>query len=423
MKARMSPIIHLLLILLLVVSNNVALLAQHATNNGEEYITISGVIKDQKSKKKLSYASISIPGSHIGTITNEDGEFTLKLPESLVAKRIEISHLGYYNLLYPIQETNTEKLSIFMTPNENVLDEIIVLGGNAKTLVDEAIQRIGTNYSGQDNLLTGFYRETVKKRRTYINVAEAVIQIYKTSYEKDIEKDRVQVLKGRQLLSQKAKDTLIVKLQGGPNLSIYTDIVKNKDMLFDPQTLPYYTFTFDEITMIDDRLNYVIDFKSQAILPFALYYGKLYVDKENLTFTRAEVFLSMSDRNKATQAILRKKPFGLRFKPENVSFIITYKQINGKAYLDYVRNEVEFKCDWKRRLFATGYTILSEMVVTDRKTQPIAEIPRQMAFKPTYSLADQVNNFTDEDFWGKYNIIEPTESLENAVSKLKKQQK
>ena len=36
---------------------------------------------------------------------------------------------------------------------------------------------------------------------------------------------------------------------------------------------------------------------------------------------------------------------------------------------------------------------------------------------------DEVDNFTSDNFWGGYNIIEPTESLEHAVNKLKKQQK
>lgn len=37
-------------------------------------------------------------------------------------------------------------------------------------------------------------------------------------------------------------------------------------------------------------------------------------------------------------------------------------------------------------------------------------------------LSDKVLDFADEQFWGAYNIIEPTESLANAVHKLKKQQ-
>ena len=69
----------------------------------------------------------------------------------------------------------------------------------------------------------------------------------------------------------------------------------------------------------------------------------------------------MNDRNKATQAILRKKPFGLRFKPVEVSFLVNYKERNGLTYLSYIRNGVRFKCDWKRKLFSTNYTILSGM--------------------------------------------------------------
>ena len=32
-----------------------------------------------------------------------------------------------------------------------------------------------------------------------------------------------------------------------------------------------------------------------------------------------------------------------------------------------------------------------------------------------------VDEYWNPDFWGNYNIIEPTESLEHAVDKLKKQ--
>ena len=177
----------------------------------------------------------------------------------------------------------------------------------------------------------------------------------------------------------------------------------------------------EESTTINDRPQYVINFEPQPILQYALYYGKLYIDKERLSFTRAEFFLDMNDRNKATQAILRKKPFGLRFKPVEVSFLVNYKERNGLTYLSYIRNGVRFKCDWKRKLFSTNYTILSEMVVTDGKESGINTIPYKMAFRSNQSLSDKVSNFADEGFWGSYNIIEPTESLEHAVNKLKKQ--
>lgn len=396
---------------------------QAQTDSADEggYITVSGIVKDKKSKKSLEYVNISIPGSTTGTVTNADGEFSFKVKDSIHAKEVEISHLGYFNSKIELNGKDVEEQTVWLTPYTNMLDEVIIHARDPRYLVEEAIKKIPTNYSSKHSLLTGFYRETAQKGRRYINISEAVIDINKTPYDEGVDRDRVQIFKGRKLLSQKASDTLAVKLLGGPNLSVYVDVVKNPDVLLDQESLPYYKFRMEESTTINDRPQYVINFEPQAILPYALYYGKLYIDKERLSFTRAEFFLDMNDRNKATQAILRKKPFGLRFKPVEVSFLVNYKERNGLTYLSYIRNGVRFKCDWKRKLFSTNYTILSEMVVTDGKESGINTIPYKMAFRSNQSLSDKVSNFADEGFWGSYNIIEPTESLEHAVNKLKKQ--
>ena len=357
---------------------------QAQTDSADEggYITLSGIVKDKKSKKSLEYVNISIPGSTTGTVTNADGEFSFKVKDSIHAKEVEISHLGYFNSKIELNGKDVEEQTVWLTPYTNMLDEVIIHARDPRYLVEEAIKKIPANYSSKHSLLTGFYRETAQKGRRYINISEAVIDIYKTPYDEGVDRDRVQIFKGRKLLSQKASDTLAVKLLGGPNLSVYVDVVKNPDVLLDLESLPYYKFRMEESTTINDRPQYVINFEPQAILPYALYYGKLYIDKERLSFTRAEFFLDMNDHNKATQAILRKKPFGLRFKPVEVSFLVNYKERNGLTYLSYIRNGVRFKCDWKRKLFSTNYTILSEMVVTDGKESGINTIPTRWHSDP-----------------------------------------
>ena len=359
----------------------------------DEFITVSGVVKDKQTRKKLEYVNISIPGTNVGTITNNDGEFSIKVKNGLHARQVEVSHIGYLNGLIPVNDKDILECTVLLEPNMNTLSEVIIRAGDPRYIVEEAIEKVNKNYIATGSMLTGFYRETAQKGRRYINISEAVIDVYKTPYkDRNVERDRVQIYKGRKLLSEKASDTLAVKLLGGPNLSVYVDVVKNPDLLLDPNILPYYAFS------------------------------KLYIDKERLSFSRAEFALSMDDRNKATEAILRKKPFGLRFKPVEVAFLVTYKERDGMSYLSYIRNEVRFKCDWKRKLFSTNYTIVSEMVVTDGKEQNNS-IPYRMSFKADQSLSDKVSDFADENFWGAYNIIEPTESLENAVYKLKKQHK
>jgi hypothetical protein len=154
-----------------------------------------------------------------------------------------------------------------------------------------------------------------------------------------------------------------------------------------------------------------------------LYQGTLYIDRETQAITRMEFALDMRDKIKATSLILRSKPAGLRFKPENLSYLVTYRQMGGRTYLNYVRTEIKFKCDWKRKLFSTGYTVISEMVMTDRLDNAASTITYRESFKANQVLSEKVLNFYDENFWESYNIIEPTESLENAVNKLKKSYK
>ncbi|WP_071146970.1 carboxypeptidase-like regulatory domain-containing protein [Bacteroides ihuae] len=388
--------------------------------DSSSFTIINGVIKDKQTKKKLEQVSVSIPGTGIGTVTNADGVFSLKIADDIDATTLAISHIGYFNQRLEIKDHEMQDVTIFLTPNSTVLQEVIIEGAQPLKLVRDAIARVEQNNSSSANLLTGFYRETIKKKRSYINISEAIINIYKTPYTQSVDKDRIQVYKGRRLLSPKLNDTLVVKLAGGPNLSIYLDVVKNRDLMLDLSSLPYYRFSMDRSVMINERPHFVVNFEPQVTLPYALFYGKLYIDQKTLTFSRAELHTSMDDRNKVTQAILKKKPYNLRFKPEQISYLITYKEDKGRSYLNYIRTEFDFKCDWKRKLFSTNYSVVSEMVVTDKKERDVASIPYKLTFNEKNSLSDKVTSFYDENFWEDYNIIEPTVSLEAAVNKLKK---
>ncbi|MDR2775361.1 MAG: carboxypeptidase-like regulatory domain-containing protein [Tannerella sp.] len=393
-----------------------------AQDNSADFYIISGVVKDIRSKKTVEYVNVSAAGVNVGTITNEDGEFTLKINKDLNVKEIRFSCIGYYNAKISINEKKQEGQTFFIVPESYQLNEIQVFSWrNPRDLIKAALEKVEDNYVLNPNMLTGFYRETIQKRRKYINISEAVIEIYKGPYNQSADLDRVKILKGRKLISPKVSDTLSVKLQGGPNMTVYMDVVKNPYFLLEPELIQYYTYKMGETTSIDDRLQYAVHFEPQMILPYPLYIGTFYIDRETLSFTRAEFKIDMRDKQKVTNAILIEKPRGLRFTPEEVSYVVTYKLQENKTYLNYIRNEIKFKCDWKRRLFATNYTVCGETVITDREDRNVARIPAREAFSTRQSLSQEVALYQDENFWGMYNIIEPTESLENAVTKLKKQ--
>lgn len=407
-------------LLTLSVAGVLPLMAQDAVVND---LVLTGVVRSKDNRKRLENVNVSVIGTPIGTVTNADGTFTLKVTKAEAYRGVEVSHIGYLNSRLSLSEfEGRDGLTVWMTPAPNLLREIVVYGDNPRLVVEEAIRKIPLNFPAQDNMSTAFYRETVQKGRRYISIAEAVMDVFKSTYgERDTGKDRVRLQKGRRLLSQKQSDTLAVKVIGGPNLAIYLDIVKNGDALLDRNNLDFYNFRMEEPVTLDNRMQYVVSFHPRVSPAYALFIGKLYIDYENLSFTRAEFSLDMSDRTKAIQAILHKKPLGLRFKPQEVSYLVTYKQQGEVTCLNYIRNVIRFKCDWKKRLFSSGFTAYSEMVVTDRVDHTSDKIPYKAAFKEKQVFYDLVDEYWNEDFWRDYNIIEPTESLEHAVYKLRKQ--
>ena len=399
--------------------------AQEPVEAMKTEFTVSGVVRDKESRKKLENVAVSLVGTPIGTVTNAEGVFSLKIPHMDTIPQLELSHIGYMNARFSAsapEGSNNMHATILMIPIALQLNEVVAYGNSARRIVEEAIERIPKNYPSGESMTSAFYRETVQKGHRYISISEAMLDVYKTSYrQRTTDRDKVQIDKARRLLSQKQSDTLGVKVVGGPNLPLFMDVVKNAYALFDEETLDYYSFVQEPSVFIDDRLQYVISFRPRVKLDYALYVGRVFIDREHLAFTRAEFELDLSDRERAVAAILYKKPLGLRFRPQKVSFLITYRQHDGVTCLNYICNEMCFKCDWKRRLFSSSYVARSEMVAVDREEHPERVIARRDAFKPYQVFYDIVKEYWSEDFWKDYNIIEPTESLEDAVKKLRKQ--
>ena len=133
----------------------------------------------------------------------------------------------------------------------------------------------------------------------------------------------------------------------------------------DAVTIPVYRPLIgnDKQEIIDGRQQFVVRLEPRGNWEYALYHGHLYIDCETLAFTRADLSLDMSDREKATRLMLIRKPSGVRFRPRELSTLIDYRQEGGVTRVSYIRNVFRFNCDWKRRLFATSFAATCEMVV------------------------------------------------------------
>jgi len=376
--------------------------------------TVGGTVIDEKSGRPLPQVSVS--AGRISVVTNEDGAFLLKLGN--MPGSITVSHLGYKTRKVALHAGRTENLKIRLQPTTIQLREVVIHTGNPREMVETAIKKIPENYSRQPELLKAFYRETAMKRKHFIYVAEGVENMYKTSYTRGIGRDRVAIIKGRRLLSQKQGDTLGLKVMGGPVLPVQLDVVKNTEILLNQEEMDAYSYSWGTPEYINDRLQMVVLMEPLFPKEYALYHGKLYIDNERLAFTRIELSLDMSDKEKATRTMLVRKPFGVKFKPRELSCVVDYRYTDGVTRISYLRNTFKFNCDWKKRLFSTSFTATCEMAVTDSQSEGVEPIVSRNSFDSRDSYYDKVEYFMDPEYWEHYNIIEPSESLDKAIRKL-----
>ena len=386
--------------------------------NGTE--TYKGLVVDAKTEKPIVFASISAQGSNTSTVSNNEGRFTLKIKTGATPAAIEVAHLGYTTLRVETLALKEAENVIRLQPAIIPLKEVVVHGYNPAELFDEVMRRIKNNYNVDADMMKGFYREAIRKRSNYIYISESIVDIYKAGYTNALEDDQVKIFKGRISSKVKALDTIIVKLQGGPTIPLLMDIAKNPALIFNDDNVGKYDFKMGEMSAIDDRAIYVLEFQPKDKAHYSLYGGKLFIDAQTLAIAAAEFSLNIENIEDATRLFIRSKPAHLRFEPLSTYYFVKYKEDKGKYYFNYARFELNFTCDYKKKLFKSKYAVMAELAITDKDNQNVHKFPFRDRVAQTKIFADSQTAFTDPDFWGDQNFIEPDKSIEEALVKYAK---
>ncbi len=408
--------------LLLFISNTFFAICQEPEQeNFKEY---TGEVVDSETGNPLIFVSLSIKDTNISTVTNSDGEFLLKIPMNLSNGVVMVSYLGYQPKELPIasldRKNNKIRLEIAVI---NLAEVNINLPKNAYSLVKRVFKKKAENNLNKPVLMTAFYRETIKKRRRNVSLAEAIVNLYKQPYTSG-KNDNIELYKTRKSTDYKRLDTIALKLQGGPYNPLYIDLMKYPEYIFGEDMIENYSFSFAPASNIDGRPVFVVKFKQRADVLTPLYYGKLFIDSNSLALISAIYNLNVEDKNLAAGLFVRKKPLNIRVYPTNATYRVDYREKDGKWYYSYGNVQLSFVVKRKRKWFNSKYSLSSEMAVTDWELNPANEKPgRKERLKKTVIITDAISGFSDPDFWGAYNVIEPEKSIESAISKIQRQLK
>lgn len=390
---------------------------EEITGNYEEF---RGVIKDNKSGKVLEFATIAVANTNISTISNLDGAFLLKVPEAYLGGDLLVSYLGYTTGKIPLSSFEDGYLEILLQESFEKLPDVNLVEADPVKVINKVMENRRRNTLEEPLIVSAFYRESIKKRRTYASLSEAVIDIYKQPQLAQ-ERDYVIMEKARKSTDYRKIDTLVIKLQGGPYNNLGMDMMRNKEVFFSEDVFEIYKFTFDKMISMNNRNVYVIDFvqRSKIVEPF--YQGKLYIDAETFGIMKAVFGLNLENLNRAKRFFVKKKPPNADVIPLDTKYIVDYRMSNGKWHFNYSRIELSFKVKWDKKLFNSIYNIAIEMAVTDWKVNTDKEtVKTKDRMRRNVILNDEASGFSDPSFWGERNVIEPDKSIDNAIRKIQR---
>jgi len=394
-------------------------------NDQQTLLTFKGKVVDAETGTPLVFASVAVKETNVATVTNIDGEFLIKITETQISRNLEVTFLGYKNKVVPLTDLREDgyKNVINMVSAPIPIKEIIVKPIDPDAIVRNCISRIGKNYVNEPNLMTAFYRETIRKNRTYVSIGEAVVEIFKAPYDNDLRFDGARIYKGRKGSDVQKMDTVLFKLQGGPVTVLQLDIAKNTQDVLTLDAMKYYDYSMSTVVEIDSKPHYVIMFRQKPTVDMPLFMGNLYIATDTYALTEAEFGFNLEDKEAVSSIFIKKKPLGMEVTPEVATYRVKYRIQDNKWYLSYSRAEVKFKVDWKKRLFNTYYTTMSEIAITDRTNEEVVKFTGKEKIRYNDVFSEQVEAFTDPEFWGEYNVIEPDQSIESAIRRLSRKLK
>ncbi len=382
------------------------------------YPTLEGTVKDKETGEPIPYCAVGIVEAGIGTITNQNGQFQLKLPDSLQHTYIHFSHIGYESQFLPTLLFIDRKADVYLNTRFIPLEAVIIRLVNPQKLIKDMLANRLLNYADEPYYLTTFYREGGDRKRGLVNLTEAVFRIYKTGFS-STSADQVKMVKMRTISNQQEADTVVMKMKAGVNACLMLDIIKNVPDFLTLNEENMYHYTKIGMAVTNERLAHVVTFEQKPGIKGPLYKGELYIDEENYALLHARFQIHPDYIKQAQSMFVVKKSKNLEITPLEASYSVSYQQWNSKYYVNHTRGDLTFKVRKKKKFLPGSTTVHTwfEMATCNIDTLNVKRFPARES-QSTQNIFSETSYMYDASFWGNFNIIMPEEKLSDAISRI-----
>jgi CubicO group peptidase (beta-lactamase class C family) len=385
----------------------------------QQHTVVKGRIISATNGDPIRFATITVARYAINSMSNESGEFILKLPGN-ARDSIHISHVGYQPQSLPVSR---EVLLIKLHPRSNELKEVVVQLPDASGIVKRAIARIPENYRTKPFTVTGFYRMTGTKEKRIIHMSEAVFDIFSESYtnaDKQVKLAKARM--DKDLTAFNGND--VFNFGSTPDDVLKNDIVSNSgvsDML-SKKGFENYTFSYKGVIDHNGSDAYVIHFDQKDGVRKSLNQGKMIIDVESLAFV--EFDFKISPKGIKYWSLGGTKEMLLRLSSVRIKLLgggskLSYRKYGGKYYLNHVQGKTLWHIVGGRDHFKLDpFTLAYNYLVTKIDTTGVEpfdskEILRHSQFMENTAARNQGDSA--DPFWEEYNMILPDFNVDSAA--------
>jgi len=389
------------------------LITAAADQDRTQSFMLRGRIMDAKTGEPLSFATISVNQLGIGTASNLDGEWSLKIPPTGAGNKLSINFMGYTSEVYNISDL--KEYTVFkLVPSSFQIKEVVVTNRDfIAELLGKAYKAIPENYPTKPTLCSGFYRETQRVSDTlFLCFDEAVLDVYKNTYRNTTNFGQIKVEKSRKNVFPGIDSINNVRFYGGPHFPNDLDIVFSRWDFIRPSEYKKWSYKLEGTFKDSLREVYAISFKNRAA-PNSNFQGRIFIDYDNLAYVgfelrRAGLSGVSSSRSTDSEGT---------YIPGNTNIKIGYTEKDGLynlGYISYKTNGINTAS--KVRIYKD-----IEYVTTSVKTDSVSPIPFGQQFDYTDILSIEADNY-DQSYWKDYNILQESNMLSNQTELLYKKE-
>jgi len=368
-------------------------------------VTFKGRVTDIDTKEPLPYASISIKGKPIGTVTNADGEFEIYLATPYAGDTLLVSMLGYHSYLIGLAEIKGNKnLPIRLAVRPILLNEVVIVAKKIepKEIVRRALKNIAKNYPSQSSIISGFYRETYEENNRNVILVEAALDIYDQGYKKSM-REKVKLKSSRS--SRNYRNSLFTNT-GIERWNLAASALNHNPVKYrDRYISTRKKFTLDSMLYYNDRLIYVISFLTY-IPRFPNFERKntLHIDAENYAIRKYgwEEYAKEGKYSEIPSPITKDSFYFSKRK--RISTIYEFEEYKGTMFLKYF-DEKAYDDIYNSKGDSVVFESLGHVTMVITAVEPEnVKIEENETMRRDQSIAEQVKEY-DVKFWSDKNKI------------------